>query len=70
MTPLQRLMLDLIFEEHVNKLVAMPDWEFCVVMMEGLGDVCCGCTHKGVLFTEQEIVATYFKRWPDAEPLY
>ena len=58
------------FDNQVQKLIEMPDWEFCVVMGEGFFEgICAGTTHKGVYYGEVSLMAAYFKKWPDADPL-
>jgi len=74
MTPLGHLITEMIetqeFNNKVNMLSQMPEWEFITVMGYGFFDeVCAGTTHKGVYYSEQQIYAAYFKRNPDAEPL-
>lgn len=74
MKPLGQLITEIVekqnFENKVNALVNMPEWEFITVMGYGFFDeICAGTTHKGVYYTEQEIYAAYWKRNPDAEPL-
>lgn len=60
----------LIFDINVQKLCNLPDWEFCVIMGEGFfSELCAGTTYKGAYYSEQEIYAAYFIKWPDAEPL-
>ena len=58
------------FENNVERLCKMPEWEFITVIGYGMfDDVCAGTKHKGIYYTEQEIYAAYWKRNPDAEPL-
>ncbi|WP_193017860.1 hypothetical protein [Escherichia coli] len=58
------------FSKELAALVDMPEWEFIMVMGDGFfSDVCAGCTHKGVYYSEHDIYQAYFLRNPDAEPL-
>lgn len=74
MTPLGQMITEMVekqeFENKVNALTAMPEWEFITVIGYGMFDeICAGTMHKGVYYTEQEIYAAYWKRNPDAKPL-
>lgn len=55
---------------QVTLLVAMPEWQFCIVMGEGFfTDPCAGTTYKGIYYTESAIYEAYFERNPGAEAL-
>lgn len=56
--------------DNIDKLCAMPHWEFCIVMGEGFfSEPCAGMTRNGVYYSEREIYFAYFKRYPDGEAL-
>lgn len=58
------------FDKKVKSLIELPDWEFCIVFRDGLGDACAGTNHNGVYYSELEIAAAYRAKWPDADPLF
>lgn len=63
-------MKNIPFSKKLTTLVNMPEWEFIVVMGNGFFDeICAGCTHKGVYYSEHDLYQAYFLRNPDAEPL-
>lgn len=58
------------FENHVEALVSMPEWEFLIVMGEGFFcEPCAGHIRNGVYYSEREIYQAYWARNHDAEPL-
>lgn len=56
-------------DHNIEKLCAMPEWEFVIVMCEGFFDNCAGVTRNGVYYSEYQLLAAYHQRNPDAEPL-
>ena len=57
-------------DNRIAQLVAMPEWEFVIVMGEGVFcDPCAGTTRNGIYYSEYELLAAYHQRNPDAEPL-
>lgn len=58
------------FDSNVRALTEMPDWEFCLVFRDGIGDACAGANYNGVYYSEVEIAAAYRAKWPDADPLF
>lgn len=74
MTPLGQMITQMVekqeFENKVNALTAMPEWEFIIVIGYGMfDDICAGTVHNGTYYSEHEIYAAYFKRNPTAKPL-
>ena len=60
----------LAFENNIARLVALPEWKFCIVFAEGFySDPCAGCEFEGVVYSEAEIYFAYMQRNPGAEPL-
>lgn len=58
------------FDSNVKALTEMPDWEFCLVFRDGMGDACSGANYSGVYYSEHEIATAYRAKWPDADPLF
>ena len=58
-----------VTDRHISQLVAMPEWEFVIVMGEGFFDTCAGTTRNGIYYSEHELLVAYHQRNPDAEPL-
>lgn len=57
-------------DNRIAQLVAMPEWEFVIVMGEGVFcDPCAGTIRNGIYYSEYELLAAYHQRNPDAEPL-
>lgn len=57
-------------DNRIAQLVAMPEWEFVIVMGEGVFcDPCAGTTRNGIYYSEYELLVAYHQRNPDAEPL-
>jgi len=57
-------------DNRIAQLVAMPEWEFVIVMGEGVFcDPCAGTTRNGIYYSEYELLIAYHQRNPDAEPL-
>lgn len=57
-------------DNRIAQLVAMPEWEFVIVMGEGVFcDPCAGTTRNGIYYSEYELLTAYHQRNPDAEPL-
>lgn len=56
-------------DNRIAQLVAMPEWEFVIVMGEGFFDTCAGTTRNGIYYSEYELLIAYHQRNPDAEPL-
>lgn len=58
-----------VTDQHIAQLVAMPEWEFVIVMGEGFFDTCAGTIRNGIYYSEYELLTAYHQRNPDAEPL-
>lgn len=68
-TALGEMIKQAVTDQHIALLVAMPEWEFVIVMGEGFFDTCAGTTRNGIYYSEYELLAAYHQRNPDAEPL-
>lgn len=68
-TALGEMIKQAVTDQHIAQLVAMPEWEFVIVMGEGFFDTCAGTTRNGIYYSEYELLAAYHQRNPDAEPL-
>lgn len=69
-TALGEMIKQVVTDQHIAQLVAMPEWEFVIVMGEGVFcDPCAGTTRNGIYYSEYELLAAYHQRNPDAEPL-
>lgn len=59
------------YDKRVAELVAMPHWEFLIVMGDGIfAGPCAGTTRNDIYYSEHQIYGAYFQRYPDAEPLF
>lgn len=68
-TALGEMIKQAVADQHIAQLVAMPEWEFVIVMGEGFFDTCAGTTRNGIYYSEYELLVAYHQRNPDAEPL-
>lgn len=68
-TMLGEMIKQTVTDQHIAQLVAMPEWEFVIVMGEGFFDTCAGTTRNGIYYSEYELLTAYHQRNPDAEPL-
>lgn len=68
-TMLGEMIKQAVTDQHIAQLVAMPEWEFVIVMGEGFFDTCAGTTRNGIYYSEYELLTAYHQRNPDAEPL-
>lgn len=68
-TALGEMIKQAVTDQHIALLVAMPEWEFVIVMGEGFFDTCAGTTRNGIYYSEYELLVAYHQRNPDAEPL-
>lgn len=68
-TALGEMIKQAVADQHIAQLVAMPEWEFVIVMGEGFFDTCAGTTRNGIYYSEYELLTAYHQRNPDAEPL-
>lgn len=68
-TALGEMIKQAVTGQHIAQLVAMPEWEFVIVMGEGFFDTCAGTTRNGIYYSEYELLVAYHQRNPDAEPL-
>lgn len=68
-TMLGEMIKQAVTDQHIAQLVAMPEWEFVIVMGEGFFDTCSGTTRNGIYYSEYELLTAYHQRNPDAEPL-
>lgn len=68
-TALGEMIKQAVTDQHIAQLVAMPEWEFVIVMGEGFFDTCAGTTRNGIYYSEYELLTAYHQRNPDAEPL-
>lgn len=68
-TTLGEMIKRAVTDQHIALLVAMPEWEFVIVMGEGFFDTCAGTTRNGIYYSEYELLAAYHQRNPDADPL-
>lgn len=71
MSALGHMIKESIISARIATLVALPEWKFFVVFMDGLyNEPHAGATFEGVYYDEYEIHAAYIERNPDAEPLF
>lgn len=68
-TALGEMIKQVVTDQHIAQLVAMPEWEFVIVMGEGFFDTCAGTTRNGIYYSEYELLVAYHQRNPGAEPL-